>query len=32
MGFAHASLPANPGYASADVYMELVLSGAATVD
>ena len=32
MGFAHAPLPAQPGYTSADVYMELVLSDAALVD
>ena len=32
MGFAHAPLPAQPGYTSADVYMELVLSNAAFVD
>jgi putative acetyltransferase len=32
MGFAPAPLPAQPGYVSADVYMELVLSGAASAD
>jgi len=32
MDFAHAPLPAKPSYASADVYLELVLSGAASVD
>ena len=32
MGFAHATLPVKPSYATADVYMELVLSGAASVD
>lgn len=32
VGFAYAPLPSQPGYASADVYMELVLSDAASVD
>ena len=32
MGFAHAPPPLQPDYVSADVYMELVLSGAASVD
>jgi len=32
MGFAYAPLPLQPGYASADVYMELVLSDAASTD
>jgi GNAT superfamily N-acetyltransferase len=32
MGFAQAPLPLEPGYVSADIYMELVLSNAAPDD
>ena len=32
MGFTHAPLPVKPAYTSADVYMELVISGAAPDD